>query len=193
MNFAERELAVTVLEWGGVIFFILTLINIYNTIVSYHQSVKSAASSIEVELRKRLSLIPQVVETARQYLLHERSVLEELTRLRTNIEKTPEGDIVALSEHQKDFFDRLFAVAEAYPQLRSSDVFLTLENILQDTEENLAAARHIYNSNVDYYNSYINSFPALILAGLFKYKEAEYLSYEDIPGLHDDPDIKKLF
>ena len=180
------------LMWGGGIIFAAVFITIFNRIVSYAQSVKSAASSIEVELRKRLSLVPQVVETAKKYLSHERGVLKEFTRLRARVEKTPENDIAAQVQNQKSFFDRLFAVAEAYPQLRSSDVFVSLEHILQDTEENLAAARHIYNSNVDIYNSYIHSFPAMILAGLFGYKEEPFLSYND-PKLHDDPDIKALF
>ena len=132
----------------GVI-FILILIFTYNTIVSYKQSADSASNSVKVELKKRSELIPEIINTVKGFVKHEDELLSKLTQIR-------EGT-------SDEFTKTLLGVAEAYPVLRSSDAFIQLQSTLEKVENNIAAARHIYNSNVDYYNSEINSFPGFLL------------------------------
>ena len=188
----SQEPIFSIMLWVIVGIFIIFLIVVFNRMVSYYQSVKSSKSSIQVELKKRLSLIPQVVETAKKFLTHEKEMMQSLTKMRQNLETTDKEDISEVMIQEKKLFNKLFAVAEAYPDLKSSETFVKLQNVIQDTEENIAASRHVYNSNTDIYNSYIRSFPALILASLFGYKNVEYLEFDD-ELLESDPDIEKLF
>ena len=140
---------------------VVILIIVYNKIVSYKQSVQSAQSSIDVEMKKRSNLIPQLINTVKGFVQHEDEIMKNITALRAN----------ASSGVSKLFS----AVAENYPVLRSSKNFLELQYALEDVEKNIAASRHIYNSNVDYYNSLINSFPAL----LFGFSKMQYLEFSD--------------
>lgn len=167
----------------GILLFIaavlvIYLVILYNRIVDYDQSAKSAMSSIYVELQKRADLIPEVISSVKGFVRHEDQLLKRLTELRTKINAADKSR-EALLQLDKDFFMSLFAVAEAYPNLRSSETFLKLQNVLESTENSIAASRHIYNSNVDYFNSLIHSFPAVIVAGMFGYAEKEYLKFEE--------------
>lgn len=157
---------------------IIWLVAIYNTIVNYEQSSISAQSSIDVELKKRSDLIPEAINTVKGFVRHEDQIMKHLTQLRADINKIKYEDKQAQLDIGNEFFKSVFAVAESYPNLRSSEAFIKLQDILQSTEANISASRHIYNSNVDYYNSYIKSFPAVIIAGLFGYVEKSYLEFE---------------
>jgi LemA protein len=156
---------------------VVSLVIVYNRIVRYEQSVRSARNSIGVELKKRSDLIPQAIRTVKGYVAHESRTLAELTELRAQAQRLAEGspERVRLEE---TFFSRFNALAEAYPQLQAHRSFVTLMRILERTEKSLAAARHIHNSNVDWYNAYIGSFPASIIAEANGFKPAEYLPYD---------------
>lgn len=151
---------------------------IYNKIVSYEQSTNSAQSSIDVELKKRSDLIPEVINTVKGFVRHEDQLMKHLTQLRADINHVSKADKQELLKLDKEFFKSVFAVAESYPNLRSSEAFIKLQSVLENTEANISASRHIYNSNVDYYNSYIKSFPAVIVAGMFNYAQKSYLEFE---------------
>ncbi len=143
---------------GFIVFIIFVMI--YNRIVSYKQSANSAKSSISVELKKRSDLIPEIINSVKGFVKHEDELMTKLTNIRNTL--------------SDEFMKTFVAVAEEYPNLRSSEAFLQLQNALENTEKNIAASRHIYNSNVDYYNSLINSFPAMI----FGFQEMKYLEFE---------------
>ncbi len=160
--------------------FILIIISIYNSLVNYSQTVKSSKSGIQVEYKKRFDLVPQAVEVAKQFVAHETKLMNELTKLRVDLKNSIKTN--HLDNYVKDdkkFFGAFFAIAENYPALRSSELFHNLQNILNSTEENIAASRHIYNSNVDYYNSYKESFPANILSTVFSFETEEYLNFDE--------------
>lgn len=165
--------------WGVFAFSTLIwFVVIYNKIVNYEQSSMSAESSIDVELKKRSDLIPEAINTVKGFVRHEDQIMKHLTKLRADINKIRHEDKQAQLDIGNEFFKSVFAVAESYPNLRSSEAFIKLQDILHSTEANISASRHIYNSNVDYYNSYIKSFPAVIIAGLFGYAEKSYLEFE---------------
>jgi len=163
-----------ILGLGITIWFIV----IYNKIVSYDQSSISAQSSIDVELKKRSDLIPEVINTVKGFVHHEDQIMKHLTQLRSDINQIDKDEKQAILNLNKEFFKSVFAVAESYPNLRSAEAFIKLQDVLERTEVNISASRHIYNSNVDYYNSYTNSFPAVILAGLFSFEEKSYLEFD---------------
>jgi len=139
---------------------VFTMIMIYNRIVSYQQSAKSAMSSISVELKRRENLIPEIIKSVKGFVKHEDELMSKLTKLRSSV--------------SGEFLKTFLAVAENYPMLKSSELFLQLQNTLEETENNIVAARHIYNTNVDYYNSLINSFPAV----LYRFTNMPYLEFE---------------
>lgn len=151
---------------------------IYNKIINYSQSSLSAQSSIDVELKKRSDLIPEAINAVKGSVRHEDQLMKHLTDLRADINKLKKEDKQGQLKLDNEFFKNVFAVAEAYPNLRSSEAFIKLQSILESTEANISASRHIYNSNVDYYNSYIKSFPAVIIAGMFGHMEKSYLEFE---------------
>jgi LemA protein len=165
--------------WGiSGLSILIWFIVIYNKIINYEQSSISAESSIDVELKKRSDLIPEAINTVKGFVRHEDQLMKHLTELRADINKLKKEDKQKQLNLDNEFFKNVFAVAESYPNLRSSEAFIKLQDILHSTEANISAARHIYNSNVDYYNSYIKSFPAVIIAGLFGHAEKSYLQFE---------------
>ena len=173
----ESTIITAILGIFGFITLILFVV-MYNKIVSYDQSSISAQSSIDVELKKRSDLIPEVINTVKGFVHHEDQIMKHLTELRSDINKIKSDDKQALLNMDKEFFKSVFAVAESYPNLRSAEAFIKLQSILERTEANISASRHIYNSNVDYYNSYIKSFPAVIIAGMFSFGEKAYLDFD---------------
>ena len=162
----------------GVAVFYFAVV-LYNRMVSYKQSVESAKSSILVELKKRADLMPQVINSVKAFVKHENEMLTKLTALRSAILETNEEQKELLMQYDSDFFKTLFAVSEAYPDLRSSDSFIAMQETLERTEINIAAARHIYNSNVDNYNSLVGSFPAIFVALLTGHNALKYLEYNE--------------
>ena len=175
---------------GAGMLCLIGFIVIYNKLVNYRQTTYSSESSIKVELKKRYDLIPEVVDTVNSYVEHENRMLTRLTELRTMIkEMTPEIKKEWL-KLDKQFFSTFFAVAENYPVLRSSDNYMHLQQVLKETENSIAASRHVYNSNVDYYNSYRDSFPAMIIAGMFGFEKKEYLDFDE--NIQDRPDLESM-
>ncbi len=128
--------------------------------------VDETLSGIEVALSKRYDLLTKLLEATKGYMTHEKEVFSTVTELRNSIHKNM--DIGAMNEAEGQMggmFSRIFAVAEQYPDLRSSDVFIELQKGIQDTEEHLQAARRLYNSTVTSYNTAIVMMPASLLAG----------------------------
>lgn len=165
---------------GVIVLFFIVVVGIYNGLVRSRNRVQEAWSGIDVQLRRRASLIPNLVETVRGYAEHERETFEEVTRARAGLEQA--GNAREAGD-ANDFLTRalrhLFAVAENYPELQASQNFMDLQNELSDIEEKIAFARQFYNTNVLSYNNSIQTFPSAVLAGMFNFQAAEFFAAEE--------------
>lgn len=167
---------------GVVALAILFVIVVYNRLISLRNQVRDAWSGIDVQLKRRYNLIPNMVETVKGYTKQESSVLENVTRARAEAinAKTP-------AEHGKaenmlsDALKSLFAVSEAYPDLKSNQNFLDLQRELSMTEDKIQAARRFYNGTVRDYNTKIEVFPNNMFAGMFGFKKEEFFQIEGTP------------
>jgi len=159
---------------------ILWFIFIFNKLIRLKNRAKEAWSDIEVQLKRRHNLIPNLVETVKGYAAHESEVLEKVTQARTRAmdAKTPKekGEAENMLTHT---LKTLFAVAENYPDLKASQNFLELQRELRDTEDKIQAARRFYNANVRDLNIAIESFPSNIVAKLFGFKKMDLFEIEE--------------
>ena len=153
----------------------------YNRFVRQRNLVQESWRQIDVELKRRHDLIPNLVETVKGYASHERGVFEEVTRARAAAASP--GSSPAEQGRQEGILGaalgRLFAVAEAYPDLKASTNFLELQRELTETEDRIAAGRRFYNANVRAMNTRVESFPSNIVASMFSFTRAEYFEVED--------------
>ena len=157
---------------GAIVLFGLYL---YNTLISAKLRVGEAFSQIDVQLKRRTDLIPNLIETVKGYAKHEKSTFEKVTELRTSLmqAKTPEKK-AEVKNMLTDALKSIFAVAEGYPQLRASENFKELQQELEDTENKIAYSRQFYNSNVLDYNTKLQVFPNVIFAKILNFKPAEF-------------------
>jgi LemA protein len=172
-----------------VVLILVWFVSVYNSFIKLRQRVKEAESDIEVQLKRRLDLITNLVETVKGYMTHEKTVLENITQARTsflnakNLKEEMEVDNMITSALKS-----LFAVAENYPDLKANQNFLQLQQELSDTENKIMSARRFYNAVVNEYNSFIQYFPNNIFALLFGFKQVEYF---DIPQEEEKrPEVK---
>lgn len=157
---------------GAIVLFALYL---YNTLISAKLRVSEAFSQIDVQLKRRTDLIPNLIETVKGYAKHEKSTFEKVTELRTSLmqAKTPEKK-AEVNNMLTDALKSIFAVAEGYPQLRASENFKALQEELEDTENKIAYSRQFYNSNVLDYNTKLQVFPNVIFAKILNFKPAQF-------------------
>ena len=159
---------------------LLWFIAAYNSLIRLRNRTDEAWSDIDVQLKRRYDLIPNLVETVKGYATHERDAFEKVTEARARA-------LGAQSVNEKGIADNMmtsalksiFAVAEAYPQLRASENFRELQLELSDTENKIQAARRFYNGNVRDLNTKIESFPYNLFAGAFGFKKREFFELED--------------
>lgn len=165
----------------GILAFIgLFLWITYNSLITAKVRVQEAFSHIDVQLKRRTDLIPNLVETVKGYAKHEKDVLEEITKARTSLMKASGIEEKAKANNQlADTLKSLFAVAENYPQLRANENFLGLQEELADTENKVAYARQFYNSTVMDYNTKLQVFPTNVFAGMLKFSPAEFFAATD--------------
>lgn len=157
-----------------VVIVALWLIAVYNSIVTLRNRTKEAWSDIDVQLKRRHDLIPNLVETVKGYAKHEKELFEKVTQARADAinAKTP-ADAGKAENALTDTLKSLFAVAENYPQLRASENFQKLQDELTDTENKIEASRRFYNANVRDFNTKIQVFPNNLFAGMLGAKEFE--------------------
>ena len=149
----------------------------YNTLVTAKMRISEALSQIDVQLKRRTDLIPNLVETVKGYAKHEKGVLENVTKARASLMHAESTQQKAEANNfLTDTLKSLFAVSENYPDLKASQNFLSLQEELTDTENKIAYSRQFLNSNVLDYNTKIKLFPNSIIASLFKFKEAEFFA-----------------
>ena len=158
----------------------LILLGMYNGLVRGRLRVKEAWSGIDVQLKRRASLIPNLVETVKGYAAHERETLEAVTAARAQLQQagTP-GQAAEANNMLTQTLRSLFAVAEAYPNLKADQNFRELQAELTDTEDKIAYARQFYNTNVLSYNAKTQTFPSVIFANMFGFQPAEFFEAEE--------------
>jgi LemA protein len=159
------------------------LVAMYNRLVTLRQRVREAWSDIDVQLKRRYDLIPNLVETVKGYAAHEKGVFEAVTQARANaISAGATGSPEQRAQAENILTGALrsvFAVAEAYPQLQASQNFRDLQENLTATEDKIAFARRFYNGNVRDYNTGLQTFPTNILAGMFGFTAEQYFELAD--------------
>jgi LemA protein len=156
------------------------LISMYNGLVKARLRVREAYSGIDVQLKRRLSLIPNLVETVKGYASHERETLENVTRARAALQSAGSpGEAAQANNFLTQTLRSLFAVSEAYPDLKANTNFLELQSQLTDTEDKIGYARQFYNSNVLSYNEKTSTFPTVILANSFGFQPEQFFEAEE--------------
>lgn len=171
----------------------LWLIGTYNGFVRLRQHVKESWSGIDTELKRRYDLIPNLIEVCKGYAAHEKTVFDQVTRARS--EAIAEQGGVGAQARQEDGLVRglgsLLAVAEAYPELKASEHFLSLQRELTNTEDRIQAARRFYNANVRDLNTRCQVFPASIVANMFSIQQAEFFEIQPMQRAAPVVDLKE--
>ncbi len=173
-------LIVVLVLLGLAIVVAVIAIGIYNRLVRTRNSVRSSWSDIDVQLKKRFNLVPSLVETVKAYAKHEKGVFEEVTKARSQAMQggTP-GEQAASENMLRGTLKSLFAVAEAYPDLKANSNFVKLQGQFQEIEEDIESARRYYNAIVRDYNSMTETFPSVLIANQFRFEPAEFFEIED--------------
>ncbi len=165
---------------GVVVLMALFLLGVYNGLVRSRVRCREAWSGIDVQLKRRASLVPNLVETVKGYAAHEREVLENVTRARAMLEQAGGAAQAAQADNALTTALRsLFAVAENYPQLKANENFLALQQELSDIEEKIAFARQFYNRNTMDFNARIEVFPNVVIANMFNFAPFEFFEAEE--------------
>ena len=152
----------------------------YNSLVTLRVRVDEAWSDINVQLKRRLDLIPNLVETVKGYAKHESGVFQAVTEARANVINANGVKDTAAAENQfEGALKSLFAVAEAYPDLKANENFVELQRELVDTEDKIQASRRFYNSGVTGLNTKVQTFPANIVAAMFKFENRDFFDVEE--------------
>jgi LemA protein len=165
---------------GVIVLLGLVLVGMYNGLVRSRLQVREAWSSIDIQLKRRSSLIPNLIETVRGYAAHEREVLENVTRARSQLDNAANAQQAAQANNMlTQALRSLFAVAEAYPDLKANENFMELQRELTDTEDKIAYARQFYNRNVLSYNTKTATVPTVFIAGMFGFTPEQFFEVED--------------
>lgn len=165
---------------GIIVLILLWAVWSYNSLIRMWYRIKEAWSDIDVQLKRRYDLIPNIVETVKGYAAHEKGAFENVTKARAMAMGAQ-----TVGEHSKaenmltGALKSLFAVSEAYPDLKASENFKKLQDELSDTENKIQAARRFYNSTVMEYNTSVDTFPTNIVAGSFGFKESEFFDIDE--------------
>ncbi len=179
---------------GGIILvLVVALVVMYNALVQLKVRVEEAWSDITVQLKRRADLIPNLIETVKGYAAHEKKVFQDVTEARAAVmDATKEGpEATAKAENMfESTLKSLFAVAEAYPDLKANQNFLQLQQELVDTEDKIQASRRFYNGGVRDLNTKIEMFPSNIIAGIFNFTKREFFEVDDMASVENPVPVK---
>lgn len=178
---------------GLIVVAILWVVMIYNGLVSLRQRVNQAFADIDVQMKQRHDLIPNLVETVKGYATHERGTLEAVVQARNSAISAQGPAAQAAAENQlSGALRQLFALSEAYPDLKANTNFQQLQSELSDIENKLAASRRFYNNSVSEYNAGIQRFPAALFAGSLGFHEKQFfdVGVEERKTLDQAPQVK---
>ncbi|MBU0707701.1 LemA family protein [Patescibacteria group bacterium] len=174
----------------AIVVLIIWFIGVYNSLIRLKNQTNEAWSDIDVQLKRRYNLIPNLVETVKGYATHEREVFEKVTQARSQAMGVQNPADKAKAENMlSGALKSLFAVAENYPGLKASENFAKLQDELSDTENKVQAARRFYNGNVRDFNTKLESFPNNMVAGMFGFNKREFFEIED-EGERKNPEVK---
>jgi LemA protein len=161
-------------------FVALFAISIYNSLVKLRNQVKNAWSQIDVQLKRRHDLIPNLIETVKGYMTHERDTLENITKARSQaVAAESVGDKAKAEGELTSALGKFNLVVENYPDLKANQNFLSLQEELTSTENKISFSRQNYNDQVLFYNNKIQMFPSNMVAGMFQFTEEEFFEIED--------------
>ena len=164
---------------GFIVLLVLFVVVIYNKLVSLRNTAQSSWSDIDVHLKKRYDLVPNLVETVKGYASHEKTVFEKVTEARSMATRASSPAEKARTENVfLDTLKSLFAVAEAYPELKANANFIQLQSQLKELEDNIESARRYYNAVVRDFNTLIESFPSNMVASSFRFQKEEFFGLE---------------
>lgn len=171
------------MEWLIVVIVLVVLtmwiISMYNGLVRLRNQVRNAWSQIDVQLKRRHDLIPNLVETAKGYMKHERETLEEITKARAAaMEAKSVGDTAKAEGQLQGALSKFYLVVENYPDLKANQNFLSLQEELTSTENKVGFSRQFYNDQVMQYNNRIESVPTNIVANMFRFEKSEFFELE---------------
>jgi len=165
---------------GAIVLIAVLLVGMYNKLVRLRNRAENAWAQVDVQLRKRYDLIPNLVEAVKGYAAHERQVFEEVTEARTRAQQAQGVQEQAQAENALTAaIGRLFAVAEAYPELRATENFQQLQAQLTEVEGDIAVSRQVYNDTVLSYENALETVPTSVIAGLFNFRPREYFEVEE--------------
>jgi LemA protein len=163
-----------------VVLFAFILVGMYNGLVQKRNRAENAWAQVDVQLKRRHDLIPNLVETVKGYAAHERGTFDEVTQARTAAQQAQGPEQQGAAENVlTQALGRLFAVAENYPQLRATENFQQLQAQLSETEQNIAISRQVYNDTVLTYDNALQTVPTNIIAGIFNFRAREYFQTDD--------------
>jgi len=187
--------AITWIIIGVIVLFALWMAMVYNGLVALRQRVNQAFSDIDVQTKQRHDLVPNLVETVKGYAAHERGTLEAVVRARNAAVAAPTGNVAAQAAAENALtgaLRQLFALSESYPDLKANQNFQQLQSELSDLENKIAAARRFFNSAVQEYNTGIQQFPAVLLAGSLGFTQKEFFDVgaEQRKELDQAPQVK---
>ena len=173
-----------------IVIIILWMVGMYNGLVRLRNQVKNAWSQIDVQLKRRHDLIPNLVETAKGYMKHERETLDSITQARSHaVEASGVADQAKAEGELSNALSRFMLVVENYPDLKASQNFLSLQEELSSTENKVGFARQFYNDQVQTFNTKIESVPTNIMANMFNFKQAEFFEIET-PAEREVPKVQ---
>jgi LemA protein len=171
---------------------VIWVVYAFNHFVSFRNRAKEAWSDIEVQLKRRYDLIPNLVNTVKGYATHESSAFENVTKARSMAmgAQGPTADHAEAENMLTGALKSVFAIAEAYPDLKANQNFLALQTELSDTENKIQAARRFYNANVRDLNTKVESFPGNIIAGMFGFAKMEFFDLPDNDVAQNPVEVK---
>ena len=163
-----------------IVILVVLVAGAYNGLVASRNRVKDQWAQIDVQLKKRADLIPNIVETVKGYAKHEKETLEDVVKARNalNTASTVEDEINA-NNQITGALNKLFALSEAYPELKANENFMSLQKDLKDIEDKISYARQFYNDSVMTYNNKVQMFPTNIIANIFNFKESKFFEIEN--------------
>ena len=165
---------------GVLIILACYVIGIYNKLVNARNKVKNQFSQIDVQLKRRADLIPNLVEVVKGYAKHESDTFKEVVEARNSaINAGSVNDKIEANNQLTGALNKLFALAESYPELKANENFLALQGDLKDTEDKITYARQFYNDSAMNFNNIVQMFPSNIVAGVFGFKMFEYFKVSD--------------
>lgn len=171
----DTSAIVIIIIVGILLVLVCYVIGVYNKLVNARNKVDNQFSQIDVQLKRRADLIPNLVETVKGYTKHEEGTLTKVIEARNKaISATSVNDKVDANNQLTGALNKLFALSEAYPELKANQNFMSLQNDLKDTEDKITYARQFYNDTAMSFNNLVEMFPSNIVASVFKFKKYEF-------------------